>query len=273
MDLSTIIGWVAGLAVTVWGIAQGKDGIAQIMNFWDFASAVIVPGGTIAVLIASYPFSVLSKMPKHMKIIMGVQKYDAAQVIGQLVEMAKIARKNGLLVLEEQAKGIKDPFLKKSIMLIVDAMDADKIRDMLENEVGAMLERHDLHMGIYDKGTSVAPAFGMIGTLVGLVNMLKSMDMSGGGASELGNNMSVALITTFYGCMLAHLLFAPISKKLRIRNDEELLYKEIIIEGVLSIQAGDNPKFLEEKLMSRLSPSSQKKSAKKKGNRKSDSDD
>jgi len=259
MDISLIIGWIVGIALIINGI-----GLAKLGNFIDIPSVIIVVGGTLAALVASYPFKVLAQIPKHIGIMLNPKRYDAEKVIDILVEMAKTARKKGLLVLEEQANGIKDPFLKQSIMLIVDAMDAEKIREMLESEVSAMSERHDQDVSLYEKGTSVAPAFGMIGTLVGLVNMLKSMNMDGGGASSLGEDMSVALITTFYGCILANLFFGPMAKKLRIRNDEEFLYKQIIIEGVLSIQAGDNPKYLEEKLLSYLSQGQQNKILKKK---------
>jgi len=260
MDISLIIGWVLGIILIINGI-----GTAKLGNFIDVPSIIIVVGGTAAALIASFPFRVMVQIPKHIKIMLSPKKYDAEKVIDILVEMAKTARKKGLLVLEEQANGIKDPFLKQSIMLIVDAMDAEKIREMLESEVSAMMERHDEDVSMYEKGTSIAPAFGMIGTLVGLVNMLKSMNMDGDGASSLGQDMSVALITTFYGSVMANLLFGPMAKKLRIRNNEELLYKQIIIEGVLSIQAGDNPKYLEEKLLSYLSQKQQSKIQKKKG--------
>ncbi|WP_367568876.1 motility protein A [Lacrimispora sp.] len=259
MDLSLIIGWVLGIALIINGI-----GFAKLGNFIDIPSVIIVIGGTIAALVASFPFKTLSQIPKHIGIMISTKRYNSEEVIYTLVEMAKTARKKGLLVLEEQAVGIKDPFLRQSVMLIVDAMDAEKIREMLESEVAAMTDRHDQDVAVYDRGSQIAPAFGMIGTLVGLVNMLKSMDMSGNGANSLGADMSVALITTFYGCVMAHLFFSPMGKKLRIRNDEELLYKQIIIEGVLSIQAGDNPKYLEEKLLSYLSQKQQGRIAKKK---------
>ncbi|MDR2023922.1 MAG: motility protein A [Hungatella sp.] len=259
MDFSLIVGWILGFGLVIYGIRLDK-----LMNFVDRDSVIIVVGGTIAALIASYPFKVLAQVPKHIGIMLNGKKYDTAKVIDLLVDMAKTARKKGLLVLEEQANGIKDPFLKQSIMLIVDAMDAEKIRELLESELSSMMDRHDQDVSLYEKGSSVAPAFGMIGTLVGLVNMLKEMSADSGGTSSLGANMSVALITTFYGCLLAQLLFAPMAKKLRIRNDEELLYKQIIIEGVLAIQAGDNPKYLEEKLMSYLSHAQQGKIMKKK---------
>ncbi len=259
MDITLILGWILGIALIINGI-----GTKNISNFFDVPSIIIVVGGTVAALIASFPFKVLAQVPKHIGIMLSPKKYNAEKVIDTLVDMAKTARKKGLLVLEEQANGVKDPFLKQSIMLIVDAMDAEKIREMLESEVAAMSERHDQDVSLYEKGSALGPAFGMIGTLVGLINMLKNMNMEGGGASSIGNDMSTALVTTFYGTILANLIFAPMAKKLRIRNDEELLYKQIIIEGVLSIQAGDNPKYLEEKLLSYLSQKQQNKITKKK---------
>ena len=130
MDISLIVGWVLGIVLIIYGIGLQKMG-----NFIDIPSVIIVVGGTIAALIASYPFKVLAQVPKHIGIMLSPKKYNAEKVIDTLVEMAKTARKKGLLVLEEQANGIKDPFLKQSIMLIVDAMDAEKIREMLESEV------------------------------------------------------------------------------------------------------------------------------------------
>lgn len=138
-------------------------------------------------------------------------------------------------------------------MLIVDATEPEEVRNMLENELELMAQRHDEGAGIYEKASAFSPAFGMIGTLIGLVNMLKGMDLDSGSAGNIGPDMAVALITTFYGCMLANLLFLPIAKKLRIRNEEEMLYKQIMIEGILSIQSGDNPKFLKEKLLTFIS--------------------
>lgn len=179
--------------------------------------------------------------------------------IEKLVELAQSARIEGLLSLEEKAGEMEEPFFKKSLLLIVDAMDEEKIRTMLEDEVACMEARHEIGAGIYDKAASYAPAFGMIGTLVGLINMLKEMKLSEGASTELGEQMSIALITTFYGCMLANLLLMPIAKKLRMRNEEEVIYRQVIIEGVLGIQAGDNPKLLREKLISYLPQKKQKK--------------
>ena len=145
-------------------------------------------------------------------------------------------------------------------MLIVDATEPEEVRNLLESDVDAMLTRHEDCIGIYSMLEAKAPAFGMIGTLVGLVNMLKGMNLEGeGGAGDIGPAMAVALITTFYGCIFAHLIFSPIGNKLKVRNDEELLYKSIMIEGILAIQAGDNPKFFREKLVTFVSQKERQK--------------
>lgn len=258
MDITIIIGWLLGIFLIIQGIT-----IDKLENFWSLDSVVIVVGGTLSALIASFPARTLKQVPGHFKIVLIGKKYKPEKAIDTLVEMAKTARKNGLLALEDLANEEKDPFLKQSIMLIVDAMEAEKVREMLENEVSIMEMRHEEDVSFYERGSQAAPAFGMIGTLVGLVNMLREMNADEGGSSNIGVSMSVALITTFYGCVLAHLFFSPMAKKLRIRHEEEILYKQIIIEGALSIQAGDNPKYLEEKLLSYLAQKTQKKILKK----------
>ncbi|MGO5053710.1 motility protein A [Lachnospiraceae bacterium LCP25S3_G4] len=254
MDFTSIIGLVLGLVFIVNGIGLQKMG-----NFIDPGSVLIVVGGTFAAVIGSYPFRLLKQLPKHFKIILSGKKYNPTAAIDSLVDLAQLARKNGLLVLEEKANELTDPFFKQSVLLIVDAMDTEKVRELLETQLDIMSQRHEEQAGIYEKAASMAPAFGMIGTLVGLINMLKGLNLDAGGSSNIGSDMSVALITTFYGCLLANVIFMPIAKKLRIRNDEEILYKQLIIEGVLSIQSGDNPKFLKEKLVSYLEQKQQKK--------------
>ena len=259
MDITTIIGILAGLALIANGIMFTTTGykVENLGNFLDIPSVIIVIGGTIAAVAASYPIKALKRIPKHMKIMMDEKRYDPMVYIDMLVEFAQLARKNGLLALEEKANELEDPFFKQSIMLIVDATDPDRVRTMLTTDLDNLADRHDEGAGLYEKGAAIAPAFGMIGTLVGLINMLKNMTLDtgdgGGGASNLGADMSVALVTTFYGCIMAHLIFSPIANKLKLRNSEEYLCKQIIIEGVLSIQAGENPKFLKEKLISYLS--------------------
>ncbi|MCI8402938.1 MAG: motility protein A [Lachnospiraceae bacterium] len=260
MDPSWLLGLILGVILIVNGISDGFSAMEKLNNFYDFPSIVIVLGGTAAALIASYPLSMLAQIPKHIMILFRGGKYNIPKLVDQLVDLAMIARQSGLLALEEKAEEIKDPFLKQSVLMIVDASDADKVRAALEKELETMIVRHDQAAGFYEKGSGYAPAFGMIGTLVGLVNMLKGMNFEdGGGASSLGQDMSVALITTFYGSALANLFFQPIAKKLRLRQDEEELYCSVIIDGVLAIMAGDNPKTLRERLLSSLKQGARKK--------------
>ncbi len=267
MDPSWLLGLVLAVILTVMGISEQFANMAKLGNFFDVLSIVIVIGGTFAALIASYPLSSLAAIPKHIGIIFKGGKYNIPKLVDQLVDMAMIARQSGLLALEEKAEEIKNPFMKRSVLMIVDASDPDKVRDALEKEMETMMLRHDQAAGFYEKGSSYAPAFGMIGTLIGLINMLKGMNFDdGGGASTLGQDMSVALITTFYGSALANVFFQPIAKKLRIRQDEEELYCATIVEGVLAIMAGENPQSLRERLLSAVKQSSRKKLLAKAGN-------
>ncbi|MCI1930548.1 MAG: motility protein A [Clostridia bacterium] len=246
MDFTTIVGIVAGVALVTIGIGFGNLG-----NFFEIGSVFIVFGGTFAALVASYPVRVLKQLPKQFKIVMRKNQYNPMEYIDQLQEFALIARKNGLLALEDKANEMKDPFFKEGLMLIVDATGPEKVKEILENDLGYIEERHNEIIEFYEKGASYAPAFGMIGTLIGLVNMLMSMNLEEG-AGNLSSNMGTALITTFYGTMLANLVFLPLAKKLQARSDEELLCRRIIIDGILAIQAGENPTFLRETLVSFL---------------------
>ncbi|MCI8276206.1 MAG: motility protein A [Lachnospiraceae bacterium] len=260
MDPSWLIGLVLAFALMVMGISNQFTDMTKLGNFVDPASIIIVIGGTFAALIASYPLSSLAAIPKHIGILFKGGKYNIPKLVDQLVDMAMVARQSGLLALEEKAEEIKNPFLKRSVLMIVDASDPDKVRDILEKEMETMMLRHDQAAGFYEKGSAYAPAFGMVGTLIGLINMLKGMNFDdGGGASTLGQDMSVALITTFYGSALANVFFQPIAKKLRIRQDEEELYCATIVEGVLAIMAGENPQSLRERLLSAVKQSSRKK--------------
>ena len=261
MNLNYIIGLVMAFVVFLFGCVSSVVIVPEfsigfnfknLINFFDPASILITIGCTIFIILASFPGDMLASMPKHLKIILNTKNFQPVKYIDQLVELAQIARKNGLLALEERANEQKDPFFKQAIMLIVDANDPDKVRSILENDIDCMSARHEDAAGMYDKASSIAPAFGMVGTLVGLINMLKGMDMDTG-ASNLGSDMGTALITTLYGCILAHMIFGPIATLLRNRDSQEVLCKMIIIEGIMSIQSGENPKFLKERLLTYMS--------------------
>ncbi len=258
MNITYIIGTLLASVIMIAGMMFGVDAVdpskfallpEQLLNFFDPASILITIGCTLAVVIASFPAGMLKYVPRHFKILLNAKRYDPASYIEQLVELAQVARKSGLLALEEIARQQKDPFFRQCIMLIVDNNDASQIREIMMNDIEQSSGRHDGVAAMYEKGSSVAPAFGMVGTLVGLINMLKSMDMSSGSNNTIGPAMGTALITTLYGCIMAHVLFGPIASNLRIRDEEEVLCKLIIVEGIMSIQSGANPKFLREKLM------------------------
>ncbi len=256
MDLLSILGIILGFGLMILSILMG-DGPndttilipSQLEGFWDPASVMVVLGGTIAALMVSFPLKSFAKIPKHLKIIFAPKKYNPQKYIEQIVFFAKEARINGLLALEDKLNETKDAFLKNSLLLVVDSVEPEKVRTLLNNELEYMDERHSQDMAFYNKASEYAPAFGMAGTLIGLINLLANMTDQ----DALAANMSVALVTTFYGVLLANLLFKPIANKLKARHEEEYLCKMIISEGVQAIQDGDNPTFIQEKL-TRLLP-------------------
>lgn len=251
MNITYLIGLAACITVMILGMMGGIPPYdpKMLLHFVDPASIMIVIGCTFAVIVASFPSKAVMSAPKHFKILLNAKKHNPNYYIDQLVELAQKARKDGLLALEELANQQEDPFFKQAIMLIVDANDPDRVRSILENDIECMSARHDAVASMYEKGSSVAPAFGMVGTLVGLINMLKNMNLDVGGSSTIGTDMGVALITTLYGCIMAHMIFGPIASNLRVRDEEEVLCKMIIVEGITCIQSGENPKLLKEKLL------------------------
>lgn len=241
MNISLIIGWVISFGLVLFGIFQG----GELGWFVEVSSLAITVGGTFGCLIASFPISYLAGVPKKFGMALFPKKYKPEKYIDEIVEYAKIARGRGLLALEESANNCKDQFMKSALMLIVDANDADKVRGMLDDAINFMCERHETGRAFFEKGVGVFPAFGMLGTLVGLVNMLNTMSDD---PDNLAGGMAVALITTFYGSLFANVLFAPLAAALKNTHEEELLCMQIIEEGVLAIAAGSNPRYIQEKL-------------------------
>lgn len=250
MNIAYLIGLVVAIIVMVLGMANGFPPyeFEKLGNFVDGPSVMIVIGCSIAIVLASFPLKTFLSIPKHFAVMLKNPKQKPETIIDALVDLAQIARKDGLLALEEKAGEQEDPFFKQAIMLIVDANDPDRVRATLENDIECMSDRHNAAAALYDKASAVSPAFGMVGTLIGLINMLKNMDPTSG-SSNIGADMSVALVTTLYGCILAHMVFGPVANNLRIRDSEEVLNKMIIVEGITCIQAGENPKMLREKLL------------------------
>ena len=254
MNISLIVGWVISIGLVLYGIFSG----GKISDFIDPPSLAITIGGTIGCLVASFPLSYLAGVPKKFGMALFPKKYKPEKYISEIVEYAKIARGRGLLALEESANGCKDAFMKSALMLIVDANDADKVRAMLDDAINFMCDRHDNGRAFFEKGVGIFPAFGMLGTLVGLVNMLATMDSNPDG---LASGMATALITTFYGSLFANVFFAPLASSLQNVHNDELLCMQIIEEGVLAIAAGSNPRYIQEKLEFMLPKSAQTSSS------------
>lgn len=250
MDLASIIGLIACLVLVIFGIVSGDAGAAALFNFLDAPSALITFGGAFACILASNSISDFVGGLKSMRLIFKSPAMDTPEIIKKIIELSNVARKEGLLSLEEAAGDLDDEFLKKGILLIVDGTDPELVRAIMETELTSIEGRHKAKIGFWQDVASMGPAWGMIGTLIGLINMLKKLD----DAASIGPNMAVALITTLYGSLLANWICTPVASKLKANNDVEIMIKEIMIEGLLSIQAGENPRVIEEKLKSFLAP-------------------
>ncbi|MGV8146353.1 MAG: motility protein A [Alkaliphilus sp.] len=246
MDIGSIAGIIVGLLFITLGIMDGGN----LASFINIPSLQIVVGGTFAATFIAFPMKKVFESAKIAGKVFGTPKEDPTIVLTKIIELANTARKEGLLALEEKAQGIDDKFLNKGVMLIVDGTDPELVRNLLETELVFIEERHSDGRGLFDTLGMLAPAFGMVGTLIGLINMLAKLD----DPSTVGPSMAVALITTLYGSLMANLIFIPIATKLKLRSREEILIKEIIVEGLLSIQAGENPRIIEEKLKAFLPP-------------------
>ena len=251
MDIATLIGLLAAFGLMIFGIAQGEQGIAGIMAFIDVPSIFITFGGAFMAMLATCD-SIPGFIGSLKSFTLAIKKVsiNEEETIKAIINLSNVARKEGLLALEEAAHGIEDEFMKKGVLLIVDGTDPELVRAIMETEIVSMDSRHKTNISFWDNLGSMGPAWGMIGTLLGLVNMLNDMS----DINSVGPNMAVALVTTFYGSVLANWVCTPIANKLKLNNEMEISMKEVMVEGLLSIQAGENPRVIEEKLKSFLSP-------------------
>ncbi len=248
MDLAYIIGMAIALGVLVLGVFAG--GVSP-MALFDLASVFITFGGAAATVIMQNPMAISMKVPTVFQIVLREPVISAKEKILQIVSFAEKARRDGLLALEDDMDQLDDKFLKKALQLVVDGTDPEIVRKVMEIEIGSLEARHAENRGWWDSVSTMGPAFGMLGTLIGLVGMLSNL---GGDAQSLGKAMAAALITTLYGSFLANVISIPIANKLRIRTSKEVQIKQILLEGTLSIQSGDNPRIVLEKLVSYLDP-------------------
>jgi chemotaxis protein MotA len=251
VDIATIIGFVLAFLAIVGSIAL--TGLAPM--YIDIKSIMVVVFGSIAVVFISFPLGNLLKLPNICKHTIFTKPVNVEELITQLVGFAEIARRDGILSLENHMQDVQDDFIIRGIQMAVDGTDPELIEAVLETDLENIDARHDTNKKILDAVGRYAPAFGMIGTLIGLVAMLGDMSDPSG----IGAGMAVALLTTLYGAIIANAIFLPMADKLQLRHDEEMVVKTIIVKGVMSIQAGDNPRVVAQKLQTFI-PASQRAS-------------
>ena len=250
MDIATLIGLAGGMGSVLLSMILA-GGVAAIGTYIDPASMMITFGGALMAMIAANTMQGFIGGLKSFSMALKQPELNMTEMIQKIIELSNIARKEGLLSLEEAAGNLEDEFLKKGILLIVDGTDPELVRAIMETELSCIQDRHSSNIHFWEDFGAMGPAWGMIGTLIGLINMLQDMS----DPDALGPNMAIALITTFYGSLLANWMCTPIAQKLKKNDEAEFKMKEVIIEGLLSIQAGENPRVIEEKLKSFLAPS------------------
>lgn len=242
-DILTPVGILVGISTLLFAIFTNA-GMASVVFFVQLASFLIVFGGITAALLINFSSKEMKAMPKVTREAFRYENHDLNQLIETFVNLSTKARREGLLALEVGLDNVDDPFIKKGVLLAVDGVEPDVIKDIMMAEVVAMEERHKKGRLLFEKAGEYAPAWGMVGTLIGLVLMLQELE----DPASLGPNMALALMTTLYGTVLANLIFLPISSKLEQKTEDEVFVKQIVIEGVIGVQSGQNPKILEEKL-------------------------
>ncbi len=247
MDLGTIVGVALGGAMIIMAILSNGGNVFAYINV---PSIFMVIGGSFAAILVANPMSRVLGVMRYINIVLRVPVIEYERIISSMVNFSEKARREGLLALEDDLEEVEDEFMRKGIQLVVDGTDPDIIKSVLYNDLNQLQERHSVGIKLFDDWGKIAPAFGMIGTLAGLIAMLANLEDT----SSIGPNMSLALITTMYGAIFANLILIPIKSKLEDRDMDETLLREIMIEGILSIQSGDNPRILEEKLISFLPP-------------------
>lgn len=245
-DILTFIGVFAGIGIILWGILINS----QLKTFYDFASIVITIFGSFCAMLVNYPMSEFKKILKIMGASFRDINISGTEILQKTTELSRKARRDGLLSLENEIGELNDEYLKKGLQLVVDGMEPETIREVLELEIDEMERRHGKGAEMLKSWGGYAPAFGMIGTLIGLIQMLASLDDS----NKLAAGMAAALITTFYGAVMAYLILNPMAANLTIKTQEEIAYREMMLEGILAIQSGLNPRVVEEKLIAYLPP-------------------
>ena len=252
MDLATIIGIVMGLGAVFGGAAlEGLHMTALVQP----TAAIIVLGGTAAATFVSFPMPTLITAVKDLKKVFMPPNEDPEAVIKNIINYAAKARRNGLISLEQEAQTVKDSFTKKGISLVVDGIDPQKLRETMEIELSSFQEHAKGSAEVFESAGGFAPTIGIIGAVLGLIHVMNNLS----DPSKLGGGIAVAFVATIYGLMTANIFCIPFGTKLKHRLKEELLQKEMVIEGLIAIQNGENPHFIEQKLRAYLHDGGEKK--------------
>lgn len=248
MDITTIGGIAIGMTALILGILTEGG---QLGAYVGMSAAIIIFGGTIGATVASFPLSVVMNVPRLMIIAFTNQTYEIPTVIKQLVQFSERARREGILCLESELVNVKDEFLRYGLQLVIDGTDPELVRDTLQTKIAFTAERHHQGAAIFEAAGGYAPTIGIIGTILGLINVLSNLSDPSG----LGHSIALAFIATLYGVGSANIIWLPIGVKLKQKHKSEQIIKEIMLEGVLCLQSGDNPRIVEQKLKAFLSKS------------------
>jgi chemotaxis protein MotA len=246
LDVMTVLGLIAGVMMIISALVLG----GSCRYFWSFPSLLVTVGGSLAATLINFTWRDVRNALTTVRLAFVTELWDPYQLVGLFGELSRRARREGLLVLEEETERLEDSFFAKGIQLMADAMEPQAIRDILQTDLDYMVHRHELGQSFFSTWGNLAPSFGLIGTLIGLLQMLATLE----NPDTLGPSMALALVTTFYGAVLAYLILLPLAGKLRLRSEQEQLLHHMMLEGILAIQAGLNPRIVEERMRAFLSP-------------------
>ncbi len=245
-NMLPIIGTVGGLILIFWAISIDSE----IKSFIHGVSMIITILGSFCALMISFPFKTLLNIPNVMKMLLATPQDNKGELVRLFSDLSRKARMDGLLALEDDIANMDNEFLISGLQMVIDGVEPDIIKKIMDLKIDTLERRHRTGQDVFNKWGELSPAFGMLGTLIGLIAMLANLE----DPSAIGPGMATALITTFYGSLTANLIFLPIANNLSEQTDEEIYVGEMIIDGLLEIQAGSNPRLLEEKLITYLSP-------------------
>lgn len=253
MDIFLIIGLVLGAICIMMALILKGASVAMLLNG---EVAVIIFGGMIAAVLSSYTMADIKRLPNGIKVLMSNEEPDLNGTIEKMVELSNIARREGLLALEAPVNELDDPFMKQGLELVVDGAEAEQIRDLMESEVDAMETRHHRMSGLFKTAGATSPTLGVMGAAIGLIGALGNLS----DINKLGPMIASAFVATIFGIFMGYLVMIPFATRLEAKNEEEVLLKTLIIEGVMDIQAGHSAKVIEQKLYAQIPPEKRKDS-------------